>query len=113
MDTRPVALVMARLPTPGSDNGNWGDILNQFLLVSHNSDGTLKSTAAVAPDGSVAMTNALIFAPKGFVMNDGTNLWQVTMSTSGSFVITRIGDVGAGAMLVAGLLSPRIILQGL
>jgi hypothetical protein len=34
--------VMARLPTPGSDNGNWGNILNDYLSVSHNSDGTLK-----------------------------------------------------------------------
>ncbi len=34
---------MSRLPTPGSDNGVWGDVLNDFLLVSHSSDGTLKS----------------------------------------------------------------------
>lgn len=34
---------MSRLPTPGSDNGAWGDILNDFLLVSHSADGTLKS----------------------------------------------------------------------
>lgn len=32
----------ARFPTPGSDDGNWGSILNSFLSVSHNSDGTLK-----------------------------------------------------------------------
>lgn len=35
---------MARLPTVGSDNGNWGDVLNEFLEVGHNSDGTLKNT---------------------------------------------------------------------
>ncbi|MBI1856896.1 hypothetical protein HY003_01905 [Candidatus Saccharibacteria bacterium] len=34
---------MARLPTPGSDNGTWGDILNGYLRSSHNEDGTLKS----------------------------------------------------------------------
>lgn len=33
---------MARLPVPGSDEGRWGDILNNFLLQTHNSDGTLK-----------------------------------------------------------------------
>lgn len=33
---------MARLPTPGGDDGTWGDILNEFLEVSHNDDGTLK-----------------------------------------------------------------------
>src|SRR5688500_9547829 len=31
---------MARLPIPGSDNGAWGSILNDFLDVEHNSDGT-------------------------------------------------------------------------
>lgn len=120
---------MARLPIPGSDDGNWGDILNQYLLVAHDSDGTLKSVAkgdlsssvqsslgkadsALQPDGSVAMDKPLIFASKGFVMNDGSNLWQVTINSSGGLVTSRIGDAGAGAMLMAGLLSPRIILQG-
>ena len=32
---------MATLPTPGGDEGTWGDELNEFLLVSHNADGTL------------------------------------------------------------------------
>ena len=34
---------MARLPSVGGDDGNWGTILNQFLQVAHNSDGTLNS----------------------------------------------------------------------
>jgi hypothetical protein len=44
---------MARLPTPGGDNGNWGNILNSFLSVSLNSDGTLKGSAvgATGPQG--------------------------------------------------------------
>ena len=33
---------MARLPQPGSDNGTWGDVLNDYLSESHNADGTLK-----------------------------------------------------------------------
>lgn len=39
---------MARLPVPGSDDGTWGDILNEYLTISHASDGTLKS-GAVGP----------------------------------------------------------------
>jgi len=35
---------MARLPIPGSDDGEWGTILNEFLLVAHHEDGTLRST---------------------------------------------------------------------
>jgi hypothetical protein len=32
-----------RLPTPGSDDGTWGDILNAYLEVSHANDGTLNA----------------------------------------------------------------------
>lgn len=39
---------MARLPTPGSDSGQWGTILNDFLTQAHNTDGTLKDTGVVA-----------------------------------------------------------------
>ncbi len=31
---------MARLPTVNGDDGNWGTVLNEFLEVEHNSDGT-------------------------------------------------------------------------
>lgn len=34
---------MARLPTPGADNGTWGSILNDFLGQAHSSTGALKS----------------------------------------------------------------------
>lgn len=39
---------MARLPKPGSDKGMWGDILNDFLKVAHNTNGTLKDTGILA-----------------------------------------------------------------
>lgn len=35
---------MPRLPLPGGDSGSWGDILNDYLLQTHNSDGSLKSS---------------------------------------------------------------------
>ena len=36
---------MARLPNVGGDTGNWGSILNEYLSVSLNSDGTIKDTS--------------------------------------------------------------------
>lgn len=39
---------MARLPQPGSDDGTWGNILNDFLGVEHNTDGTLKPSGTLA-----------------------------------------------------------------
>lgn len=43
--------VGARLPTPGADDGIWGDLLNNFLAVEHNSDGSLKRSSDI--DGAL------------------------------------------------------------
>lgn len=47
---------MSRLPTPGGDDGSWGNILNDYLIQSHNADGTLK-TSATASAGAEMITN--------------------------------------------------------
>lgn len=39
---------MSRLPIPGKDSGQWGNILNDFLSQSHNSDGSLKSSSVAS-----------------------------------------------------------------
>lgn len=44
---------MARLPQPGGDQGSWGTVLNDYLAVEHNSDGTLK-TVSIAKGGTGA-----------------------------------------------------------
>ena len=38
---------MARLPTVGQDNNTWGTVLNEYLEVSHNTDGTVKDIEGV------------------------------------------------------------------
>jgi hypothetical protein len=38
---------MARLPQPGSDDGTWGNILNDFLAIEHNTDGSLKTSGSL------------------------------------------------------------------
>lgn len=51
---------MSRLPTPGQDNGTWGDILNDFLGQAHSSDGTLKANSVGASQvqaGSITNTH--------------------------------------------------------
>jgi hypothetical protein len=50
---------MPRLPTPGSDEGQWGNILNDFLSVEHNSDGTLKTSGTISQkaDNSTVVHN--------------------------------------------------------
>lgn len=49
---------MARLPIPGSDDGTWGTVLNGFLDVSHNADGSLQTSAIQASGGLTSTTNA-------------------------------------------------------
>jgi hypothetical protein len=38
---------MTRLPNPSGDDGTWGDLLNDFLLVEHNTDGKLKRATTI------------------------------------------------------------------
>lgn len=40
---------MARLPIPGGDDGSWGTVLNTYLQVEHNADGSLK----IRTDGTI------------------------------------------------------------
>lgn len=53
---------MARLPNVGGDSGTWGTILNDFLSVDHNADGTIKTVPVAkggtgATDAATARTN--------------------------------------------------------
>jgi hypothetical protein len=43
---------MSRLPVPGSDDNVWGNVLNDFLSVEHNSDGTLKVSGSISTKAS-------------------------------------------------------------
>jgi len=48
---------MARLPNVGGDTGGWGGILNEYLGVGHNSDGTNKD-ASTSSKGVVEIATA-------------------------------------------------------
>jgi hypothetical protein len=54
-----------RLPIPGSDDGAWGDVLNDFLTVEHGADGTLK----IRTDGTLSA-----FAPSSRLISAGSGL---------------------------------------
>ncbi len=69
---------MARLPVPGSDDNQWGDILNDFLTQAHNSDGTLKDTGVVAGKASQADLDAVDTASA----KKASNLSDLTSSSA-------------------------------
>lgn len=61
---------MARLPEPGKDSGTWGDILNDFLSVEHNNDGTLKISGSL---GDRVSKGDLVYNVKDYgAKGDGT-----------------------------------------
>jgi hypothetical protein len=60
---------MSRLPVPGQDDGTWGDILNDYLSQSLNSDGSLKSSS-VATAGAETTSNK--GQPSGYAPLDNT-----------------------------------------
>jgi hypothetical protein len=97
---------MSRLPTPGGDDNTWGDVLNDFLAVEHNTDGTLKKAADIADakakadsavqsvnnktptSGNVTLTAADVSAisqtsaDSRYVHQDGTGLPSSVVSVS-------------------------------
>lgn len=60
---------MARLPVPGGDVDEWAGILNEFLLVSHNTDGTQRVESI--PKHSVTLRDLDV---KNMVSQNITNL---------------------------------------
>src|SRR5580658_7326501 len=68
----------ARLPTPGSDDNTWGGILNDFLSVSHNADGTLQSGALSTAGGEL-------------VSNKGQPSGYAALGSSGLVPTTQLG----------------------
>ncbi len=91
---------MSRLPTPGSDDNAWGDILNDFLLVSHNADGSLKSSAVSA---SGAEQTASKGQANGYAGLDGSSKVTVANLPTGTTSTTvAIGNDSRFAGAAAG-----------
>jgi hypothetical protein len=55
---------MPRLPTPGADNGAWGNILNEYLRVEHSDDGTHKPLQELKISGGSPYYDASTFGPR-------------------------------------------------
>jgi hypothetical protein len=84
---------MSRLPTVGGDDGNWGTVLNDFLDVSHNSDGTAKL---------VNYTEVVVTANSGasYQFNPGSgNVYKLTLTANCSFSFTNVPSSGFSCSL--------------
>jgi hypothetical protein len=75
---------MSRLPITGQDDGTWGDILNAYLSVSLNSDGTLKDGALGPVSGDLSGTypSLTVKAVNGVSVSGTAALGDVLTATS-------------------------------
>lgn len=71
---------MARLPTVGSDNGTWGDILNEFLSVEHGSSGTHSKPLT----GQLIMKATVVTSGATYAVDGTTDQIIIVNKTSGS-----------------------------
>jgi len=90
---------MARLPRPGGDEDNWAELLNEFLSVAHNADGTPRKTSLAALSATVGLNDLRVLNPASqplrnlLLSNDGTNLvWKQTVEVN----VRNYGAVGDG-----------------
>lgn len=82
---------MARLPNPGGDNGTWGNILNDYLNVSLDTDGAIRAGAVGAEQLST-----------GAVIANALSDHAVGFAKLSQEVIDQLGDTpGASAYEVA------------
>jgi len=81
---------MARLPQPGGDDNIWGDLLNAFLLVSHNPDGTIGAdTIDAAALQDAIITDANIAAGAAIAKSKLASLDIVDADISASAAIAK------------------------
>lgn len=106
---------MARLPTPGGDAGNWGELLNDFLVVEHRSDGTLKrakssgATAVVAAsDASSTVKAAADFICTGTNDQVQINLAIASLPATGGKVVLSEGTFTISTPASTGWLNPLV-----
>lgn len=99
---------MSRLPTPGQDEGQWGDILNDFLAQVHNTDGSIKDNTigiAALNVGTPSTNQVLAYSGTGlsWVTPSSTPVPDADATTKG--VVQLAGDLGgtAAAPTVPGL----------
>lgn len=97
---------MARLPQPGGDEGTWGDVLNQFLLTSHNSDGTVRTSS---------VQDALPSASNGQVLtyNGTSGQWEGQNGGSGDPAVGGdLSGTASNAQIVAGAVGGTELASG-
>jgi hypothetical protein len=97
---------MARLPIVDGDNNNWGTILNEYLEVAHQADGTQNAEDVVnVPAGSISSTNVQAAIDELAGMVAGGSGFYPTTTVTGAYTATTddqviFADATSGTYLV-------------
>jgi hypothetical protein len=103
---------MPRLPQPGSDEGTWGDVLNTYLSVSHDSVGAIKTDAVPAgaiQDGSISDSklDTSNSPSNGQVLGySGGNLAWTNAGSSDPAMGGDLSGTASNAQIVVGAVGP-------
>jgi hypothetical protein len=85
---------MPRLPVVDSDTDTWGQILNDFLGVSHNTDGSLNVAALIKAGRSAQMVSSFGYAGETFLPNFGnTQVAPTSQSLYGCGIFLHAGEI--------------------
>lgn len=88
---------MSRLPIPGGDTSAWGSILNDYLQVAHNADGTSKflgSRVSRGTNQTGVVTSTLTKVTFDAVRYGDTSWWSAGSPTKITLPLTGYYTVG-------------------
>lgn len=77
-----------RLPIPGQDSGTWGGILNEYLSVELNTDGSLKRATDIDTALSTAQSaqSAIDIVAQTLTVNTQTDSYILALTDAGKVV---------------------------
>jgi hypothetical protein len=101
---------VSRLPKSGQDSGTWGQILNDFLIQSHNEDGSLKdglvSTSKLANSSVTTTKISATGAASSATYLRGDGSWSTPSNTGGAQALTTTAVKTSAYTAAAGDLVP-------
>jgi hypothetical protein len=92
---------MTRLPTPGGDSGSWGDVLNAFLQIGHDSSG---NNIGIIPETmcTANFTLAATDSGKRFVATSAITITVPSVGTLGNGFECEVVNDSGGTVIIDG-----------
>ena len=88
---------MSRLPQPGGDVGNWGNMMVDYLNVAHNPDGTDKNADTPRSAAVVKITSS--GAQQVLDMLSG-EVFEITLTANCDFTLSNVPQVTSFGLIL-------------